>query len=54
LWLDDGGHPMLFETFDGRLMMAIHQPNREVERARFFEIEDLGDTLRIQREVGGE
>jgi hypothetical protein len=54
LWLDDGGHPMLFETFDGRLMMAIHQPNREVERARFFEIEDLGDTLRIQREIGGE
>ena len=54
LWLDDGGHPMLFETFDGRLVMAIHQPNREVERARFFELEDLGDTLRIRREIGGE
>jgi arabinan endo-1,5-alpha-L-arabinosidase len=51
LWLDDGGHPMLFHTFDGRLLMVIHQPNRRVERARFFEIEDLGHTLRIKGEV---
>ncbi|MEO7702991.1 MAG: glycoside hydrolase family 43 protein [Opitutus sp.] len=51
LWSDDGGHPMLFETFDGRLVMTIHQPNRRVERARFFEVEDLGDTLRIKGEV---
>jgi beta-xylosidase len=52
LWSDDGGHPMLFETFDGRLAMVIHQPNRRVERARFFEIEDLGNTLRIKAEIG--
>jgi arabinan endo-1,5-alpha-L-arabinosidase len=52
LWLDDGGHPMLFETFDGRLVMVIHQPNRRVERARFFEVEDLGDTLRLKGEIG--
>ena len=32
-------------------MMAIHQPNRRVERARFFEMEDTGDTLRIKREI---
>lgn len=51
LWLDDGGHPMMFETFDGRLVMVIHQPNRRVERARFFEMEDTGDTLRIKREI---
>jgi hypothetical protein len=51
LWLDDGGHPMLFNTFDGRLVMVIHQPNRRVERARFFEIDDTGDTLRIKREI---
>ena len=51
LWLDDGGHPMLFTTFDGRLVMTIHQPNRRVERARFFEMEDTGDTIRIQREI---
>lgn len=51
LWLDDGGHPMLFTTFDGRLVMTIHQPNRRVERARFFEMEDTGDTIRIKREI---
>jgi hypothetical protein len=52
LWSDDGGHPMLFRTFDDRLVMAIHQPNRRVERARFFEMDDSGDLLRIVREIG--
>ncbi len=51
LWLDDGGHPMLFNTFDGRLVMVLHQPNRRVERARFFEMEDTGDSLRIKKEI---
>ncbi|AMY08895.1 Beta-xylosidase [Luteitalea pratensis] len=51
LWLDDGGHPMLFTAFDGRLVMTIHQPNRLVERARFFEVEDTGETIRIVGEV---
>jgi arabinan endo-1,5-alpha-L-arabinosidase len=51
LWLDDGGHPMLFTTFDGRLVMTLHQPNRRVERARFFEMEDTGDTIRIKHEI---
>jgi arabinan endo-1,5-alpha-L-arabinosidase len=51
LWLEDGGHPMLFNTFDGRLVMTLHQPNRRIERARFFEMEDSGDTIRIQREI---
>jgi len=51
LWTDDGGHPMLFRMFDGRLAMVMHQPNRRVERASFFEIEDLGHTLRIMGEI---
>jgi arabinan endo-1,5-alpha-L-arabinosidase len=43
---DDGGHPMLFRTFDGRLMMAIHQPNETPhERERFIELREDGDTL---------
>jgi hypothetical protein len=42
---------MLFNTFDGRLVMTLHQPNRRVERARFFEMEDTGDTIRIKREI---
>ena len=51
LWLDDGGHPMLFTAFDGRLVMVIHQPNRRIERPRFFEMEDTGSTIRIKREI---
>jgi hypothetical protein len=31
--------------------MVIHQPNRRIERARFFEVEDLGDTLRLKGEI---
>jgi beta-xylosidase len=45
----DGGHPMLFRRFDGQLMMILHQPNHAPdERARIFEVEDLGDTLRLK------
>ncbi len=51
LWLEDGGHPMLFTTFDGRLVMTLHQPNRLMERARFFEMDDTGDAIRIRREI---
>ena len=47
----DGGHGMIFKTFDGRLVMPIHQPNEGKIRARLFEIEDAGDTLRIKREI---
>ncbi len=44
----DGGHPMLFKRLDGQLMMVFHSPNKEVERAKLFEIDDLGDTLKIR------
>lgn len=50
IYADDGGHPMLFRTFDGRLMMALHSPNGGPEtRVHFFEMEDTGETLRIAR-----
>lgn len=46
----DGGHPMLFRTFDGRLMMSLHSPNGGPQtRVHFFEMEDTGETLRIVR-----
>ena len=45
------GYWMLFTTFGGRLVMTLHQPNRRVERARFFEMEDTGETIRIRREI---
>jgi hypothetical protein len=46
----DGGHAMLFHRFDGQLMMILHQPNRVPdERARIFEMEDTGDSVRIKK-----
>lgn len=48
LFEKDGGHPMLFHRFDGQLMLLLHSPNEPpYERARLFEVKDLGDTLRI-------
>lgn len=53
----DGGHPMLFRTTDGTLMMAIHSPNsssgegdnRVFEHAVFYRMEEKQDTLRIEK-----
>ena len=40
---------MIFKTFDGRLMLTLHQPNNTPnERMALFEVEDAGDTLRIK------
>ena len=44
----DGGHAMIFKRLDGQLMMVLHSPNKQVERAKLFEIEDTGETLRIK------
>ncbi len=49
LFSADGGHPMLFQRFDGQWMMILHQPNHAPdERAQLFEVEDTGDTLRLK------
>jgi beta-xylosidase len=48
----DGGHPSLFTTFDGRLMMSIHQPNKGNIRCHLFELkEDANGLLLISEEV---
>ena len=47
----DGGHGMLFKTFEGELMLAIHTPNtRELERPIFVSIEDEGDRLIVKKD----
>lgn len=46
---NDSGHGMLFRTFDGQLMMVLHRPFRGA-RGKLYEIEDLGDNLRVVRE----
>lgn len=49
LWAEDGGHGMIFRTFDARLMLTFHRPNNTPdERAVMFEVEEAGDTIRIK------
>ena len=43
LFSKDGGHGMLFRTFDGRLLLSIHRPNHTAERAVFFEVRPTAD-----------
>ena len=49
LLTDDSGHGMIFKTFDGRLMLVVHQPTMSPDsRARLHELEDTGDGLRVK------
>jgi arabinan endo-1,5-alpha-L-arabinosidase len=49
LYSNDGGHGMIFRRFDGQLMLVLHSPNKMTERAKLFEIEDTGETLRVKK-----
>lgn len=45
----DGGHGMIFETFEGKKMFVLHRPNTPPnERANLTEIVEIGDTIRIK------
>jgi beta-xylosidase len=43
---NDSGHGMLFRTFAGQLMLIVHQPFLGAH-AKIYEMEDLGDNLRV-------
>ena len=45
----DSGHGMLFETFEGDLMMVLHRPFRGA-RGKLFDMADRGDHLEILRQ----
>ena len=52
IYEQNGGHGMIFSSFDGQLMMALHQPNNSPgERLHLFQITDSGDTMDIKKEV---
>jgi arabinan endo-1,5-alpha-L-arabinosidase len=53
VYQEDGGHGMLFTTFEGQLMMVLHAPNNRDAQPHLFEMEDTGETLRIIREFTG-
>lgn len=43
LFDEDGGHGMLFRSFDGPLVMSLHAPNKTPhERPRFFRVSEAG------------
>ena len=45
---NDSGHGMLFRSFDGKLMLIVHQPFQNA-RGKLYEMEDTGDGLRVVR-----
>ena len=45
------GHGMIFKTFEGVPMLALHAPYWGDTHPKIFELEDTGETLRIVREV---
>jgi len=50
LFRANGGHGMIFKTFDGQLKLVLHQPNHSPEeRAQLFDLEDTGNIIRIKQ-----
>jgi len=48
IWGKDGGHGMVFRSFDGRLSMTLHTPNQTPnERALFVPVEERDGSLRV-------
>jgi len=50
LYKNDGGHGMIFKTFEGKIMLILHSPNNMNSRPRIYEMEDTGETLRVIKE----
>ncbi|MBQ7916851.1 MAG: family 43 glycosylhydrolase [Firmicutes bacterium] len=49
LYSGDGGHGMVFTTFDGRLMMVLHTPNGQPnERPKLIELYEEDDMLYVK------
>src|SRR5690606_27790757 len=48
----NGGHGMLFRSFDDRLMLTLHGPNSAAgsERMLIYEVEDVGSTLQLKHQ----
>ncbi|HVS54095.1 MAG TPA: glycoside hydrolase family 43 protein [Opitutaceae bacterium] len=54
IFQDNGGHGMIFQSFDGKLLMVLHAPDGRGPHPLLFEIEDTGETLRIVRPFAGQ
>lgn len=49
VFADDGGHGFIFKRFDGQLMMALHSPNKQMERIHLYEMKDTGESLVVTK-----
>lgn len=48
LYAGDGGHCMVFRTFEGRLLLAYHRPNQSPhERPHFVPLRETGSSVEI-------
>ncbi|MCL5995623.1 MAG: glycoside hydrolase, partial [Chloroflexi bacterium] len=48
LYRDDGGHGMLFRTFEGELMLTVHRPNASPnERPIFVPVQEANGRLSV-------
>lgn len=47
----NGGHGMIFKSFEGKLLLCLHAPYWGETRPRIFELEDTGETLKIVKEL---
>jgi hypothetical protein len=45
---------MIFNSFDGKLMLVLHSPDGRGPQPHIIELEDTGETLRIVKEFTGE
>ena len=55
LLAEEGGHGMLFRTFDGHLLLTLHQPNNTPnERAIFRDVTEQGDSLIVGKPANKE
>ncbi len=52
IYTQNGGHGMIFRSFEGGLMLALHQPNSNgKERLHLFSLTDNGKELMIGEEI---
>ncbi|WP_307322280.1 glycoside hydrolase family 43 protein [Evansella vedderi] len=48
IYHDDGGHGMVFKTFEGNLMLTLHSPNKTpLERPIFIPIEEKDGKIQV-------
>ena len=53
LFREDGGHGMLFRSFEGELLLALHQPNHDPdERPHVFEVNEEDGRLMVWDQLG--